>query len=604
MMRQVIALGLLLLQLHAGAAFAQNGKADGHARGVRYQVAIEGVEDKRLADLLRSVSVSAEHAGDPAPSVFHLRARVKADVPRLRDALKSQGSFAAQVAASLDEAASPVLVRFTVSSAEPFLLKQADVELAEGAVPPRFPLPQGADLGLTPGSPAISKDIVTGADNLINILLNAGHPFPALVRQRVVADFKTRGVQVIYVVNPGPRATFGPVTFSGLKDVEESLLLPLVPWKEGDEFKQDLVGQFQNRLLDLGLFATVAVAPEKTLDAQGRAPVAATVTERKHRTVKAGVNYNTDDGPGANVLWEHRNLFGRAEKLRLSMVVSQISQTLEATFEKPYFLHPRQKLLAAFKASGENTEAYRGQNATLQAGLSRAFTEHVSANAGFGFRTSQIEEDAANPQENDKRWGLAFVPLELTWNTRNDPLDASEGWLLGVKAAPYMDTLGHDLGFLKAELGATTYLKLISKPSLILAVRAAAGAINGAQAKDVPPDVRFYAGGSATVRGYAYQTVGPLRGTKPLGGNSIFHFGSELRVQLTELLGMVVFLDGGNVFDRQYPAFDEGLLYGAGLGLRVTSPVGPLRVDVATPLNPREKVDSPFQLYISLGQAF
>jgi translocation and assembly module TamA len=497
-----------------------------------------------------------------------------------------------------------VKVSFTVTSAEPFLLDTVAVVLAPGASPPEFPLPQGKDLGLSPGSPAISKDIVSGANNLLNMLLNKGHPFPVLAEQRVVADFETHAVQVTYVVNPGPHAAFGPVEYSGLKDVEESFLEPLVPWKPGDEYRQELVGKFQDRLLDLGLFATATVAPQKELDPQGRAVIVATVTERKKRTIKAGVNYKTDEGPGANVFWEHRNLCGRGEKLRLSAEASQINQTMEATFEKPYFLSPKQKLLASFKVGGENTQAYKSQNVTLQAGISRALTEHLTVSGGAGYRISRIQEDAANPQESNKRFGLAFIPLELSLNTRNDPMDATAGFLVGLKLAPYLDTQGQNLTFVKAELGGSTYLRLLSKPSLVFAVRAALGVITGAQSRDIPPDVRFYAGGSSTVRGYPYQTVGPLRGTKPLGGDSIFDFGTELRMQVTEMFGLVAFLDGGNVYDKQFPALNEKLLCGAGLGARVKTPVGPLRVDAAIPLSRRPKVDSPFQLYISLGQAF
>ncbi|WP_243359612.1 autotransporter assembly complex protein TamA [Fundidesulfovibrio terrae] len=604
-MRQMIALGLVLFLCRAEAAWALNGKAGGHAAGLRYQVSITGMDDPELSALLFSVSSCAEQQDKPVASAFRLRARAKADVPALRDALKSRGRFAAQVSFSVDEAATPVRVLFAVSSAEPFLLEKVDVVLAGGAGAPAFPLPGGRELGLVERAPAISKEIVSGANTLLSILQGKGHPFPVLAGQRVVADFETHLVRVTYTVDPGPRADFGPVRFSGLKGVEESFLRPLVPWKEGDEYRQELVARFQDRLLSLGLFATAAVAPRKSLDENGRVVVEATVTERKMRTIKAGINYKTDEGPGANAFWEHRNLFGQAEKLRLSLAVSQINQTFEAAFEKPSFFSPKQKFLSDFKSVAENTQAYKGQNATLQAGLSRELTEHLTATAGVGYRASRIEEDAANPQENSKRWGLAFIPLELALNTRDDPMDPKKGYLVGVKVAPYLDTLGNKLDFLKAELSAAAYLSLLSKPPVILAARAGLGSINGAQARDIPPDVRFYAGGSATVRGYAYQLVGPLRGnSKPLGGNSIFDFGSELRVQVTERIGIVGFLDGGNVYDKQYPALNEGMRYGAGLGVRVKTPVGPLRLDAATPLNPRPNVDGPFQFYIGLGQAF
>jgi len=576
---------------------------DGPSSGIAYQVTFTGVDDPRLLELLRSVSSSVELSEKPVASIFQLRARARADAGRLRDALRSQGMLAAAVAYDLDEKASPVAVRFTVTSTEMFHLDAVTVTAPSGDAAPETPLPSAADLGLALGNPALSKDIVSAAEKLLSLLRNSAHPFPTLVKQRVVADFKTRLVRVNYAVDPGPRAVFGPVKFSGLKDVHESFLTPLITWKQGDPYQERLVSEFQTRLLNLGLFSTATVAPEKELD-HGQAIVTATVTERKKRTIKAGLNYRTDVGAGANLSWEHRNLFGGAEKLHLNLVGSQVEQLAEAFFEKPSFLSPRQRLLASFRVGSQNTEAYKGQFATIQAGLSRKVTANLNVNAGLGYRESRIQSDAANPQENSKRWGLVFIPLEGVLDTRDDVLDPQKGFLLGLKVAPYLDTQGRNLNFVTAEANGSVYLRLLDKPSLIWALRAGVGTIQGANAKDVPSDVRFYAGGGATIRGYGFQTVGPLHGTKPLGGGSLVSFGTEMRVQVTEHVGLAAFLDGGNVFPDAVPDVSKGLFYGLGLGVRVKSPVGPLRVDVATPLQRRSKVDSPIQLYIGIGQAF
>ena len=130
------------------------------------------------------------------------------------------------------------------------------------------------------------------------------------------------------------------------------------------------------------------------------------------------------------------------------------------------------------------------------------------------------------------------------------------------------------------------------------------GAIVGAERNEIPADERFYAGGGGSIRGYAYQTVAPLSGTDPIGGRSIFELSLELRLKLTEQFGLVTFLDGGNAFTSQTPDFRESLLWGTGLGFRYYTPIGPLRLDVAFPLDRREGIDDSFQVYVSLGQAF
>lgn len=120
----------------------------------------------------------------------------------------------------------------------------------------------------------------------------------------------------------------------------------------------------------------------------------------------------------------------------------------------------------------------------------------------------------------------------------------------------------------------------------------------------MPADLRYYAGGGGSIRGYAFQSVGPLSDDDPLGGRSLLELSNELRMNVTETLGFAVFLDGGAAFESAYPDLEESVRWGTGLGLRYFTPIGPFRIDVAFPLNRRDDVDDSYQVYISLGQAF
>ena len=130
------------------------------------------------------------------------------------------------------------------------------------------------------------------------------------------------------------------------------------------------------------------------------------------------------------------------------------------------------------------------------------------------------------------------------------------------------------------------------------------GATTGAERDEIPADLRFYAGGGGSIRGYSFQSVGPLRQNEPLGGRSLFELSVEFRMKVFDSIGLVAFMDGGSVFEDTFPDFDEPLRWGAGLGFRYFTPVGPLRLDVGVPLNRREDMDDRFQIYVSLGQAF
>lgn len=127
----------------------------------------------------------------------------------------------------------------------------------------------------------------------------------------------------------------------------------------------------------------------------------------------------------------------------------------------------------------------------------------------------------------------------------------------------------------------------------------------GDSTNDIPATKRFYAGGGGSIRGYKYQTVGPLNSKNdPVGGRSLLEIGFEARVRITEDIGIVPFIEGGNVYESMLPDFADELLWGAGLGIRYYTAVGPIRFDVAVPLDRRDNVDDAFQFYISIGQAF
>jgi translocation and assembly module TamA len=139
---------------------------------------------------------------------------------------------------------------------------------------------------------------------------------------------------------------------------------------------------------------------------------------------------------------------------------------------------------------------------------------------------------------------------------------------------------------------------------LVLAVRARLGSIVGEELLDVPSDKRFFSGGGGSVRGYAFQAIGPRTlEDNPLGGRSLLELGLEARVRITEEIGLVPFIEGGQVFDGSFPGSDDGLQFGAGLGLRYFTGIGPLRFDLAFPINKR-KGDDDYQIYVSIGQAF
>ncbi len=565
---------------------------------VSYKVEIRGIENGNLKNLMEEVSNCVQMKDQPPASLGLLEMRMKQDLTRLKEVLSSQGFYGGQVSGELDRVSVPATVIFKVNPGLPYHLESVTVKLSEEERERQVSLPGPSDMGLPLGKVALSKPIVDASMKIAMKLQNQGYAFAQVTDRKVWVDHTTRSVRVAYTVRLGPEIEFGETRVTGLETVAEDYVLRRLPWKMGDRFAEDLMEEAQRRIVETGLFGLVRVSHGVTLDEKGRLPVAIEVKERKHRTVKAGISYNSDVGPGGKVSWENRNLFGDAERLNFSVEATGIGLQGEAGFRRPDFLRTDQALVFRAVLKREDPDAYRSESFDVNSQVERLFSKQLSGAIGVGVRLSKVDQF-----EEDQQTALFYVPSRLEWKTMDRPMDPTQGGWLTIDLAPYQDLGEQDLRFFKAYGRYSRYLLLLD-PNLLLALKGVVGTIGGASRDNVPADLRFYAGGGGSIRGYPYQKVGPLEDGEPKGGRSLVEVSAEVRFKVTEKIGLVAFLDGGNAFASSFPDPGETLRWGVGGGIRYYTPVGPLRLDVGIPLHRREGIDDPYQVYISLGQAF
>ncbi len=323
------------------------------------------------------------------------------------------------------------------------------------------------------------------------------------------------------------------------------------------------------------------------------------VSERKHRSIEVGVRYRSDEGPGGNIGWEHRNFLGGGELARFALDASPLGLKLTADGREPDFLKRGQALVLGARIADENTDAFSSNSIGGSIGLQRELAKGMSAGLGVGYRIAEVEQNG-----DTETFGLLSFPADFALDRSDDLLDPTRGGRFTVRNEPFVDTFNQGLYFDKVSLAYRHYLKVSDQPWLVLAGRTALGSIFGAARDDLPADERFYAGGGGSVRGFAFQQAGELDAQDdPIGGRSLLELSVELRTRFTETIGAAMFVDSGAAFEATYPDFSEPLRVGVGGGLRYLSPIGPIRFDVGVPLNKRDS-DDPFQIYISLGQAF
>lgn len=558
-----------------------------------YRVRFADVPERGLNSTLRGHSETYALRDRPPPTDGLLLWRAQQDLPALRDVLRSAGYFGAQPVALL-ETSVPRRVVFQLRPGPRYRL--GDVELA---APDPALIPRLRNMGWSRGMPARAAALLDAEQEWLAYARARGYPFARYAARTYTPDHDARLLHVRLELDPGPAAVWGETSITGLVRVREGFIRGELELDPGEPFHPARLDETRARLIRLGLFSSVSLTHADHLEEDGRLPVALTLRERRPRTISTGVRYTTDEGAGARVEWEHRNLGGRAERLRLTGDAGESLRALEARLTMPQFGRPRQRLILTSRAAEENPEAYNSRNVRASALLEQEWRQVFWTRGGLAFRLSDVGQF-----EEDENFAFLSLPAGFEWNTSRDLLDPRSGFRLVGRAEPFYDLERKNRGFLKTSATLNRYQRLTRDRSWILAGRVTAGSITGAGAERVPADERFYAGGGGSVRGYAYQSLGPLRDDDPLGGRSLLEVSGEVRAQVSETLGFVLFLDGGTVYEATVPDFDEPFRWGTGIGLRYFTTVGPLRADLAFPLDRREGIDKSVQFYLSLGQAF
>ncbi|MGF1628585.1 MAG: autotransporter assembly complex family protein [Kiloniellaceae bacterium] len=586
------------------AAAGDAAGAEAGGGGVAYEVRLEGIADDELLELLRASSQLITLADKPPATTVGLRRRAEDDVERLQTALHSEGYYDAAIDLDIDGDAEPALVRLQIENGPRYSVAAYEISFADGTEPAEAVRPTLAEVGITPGMPARAPTVVAAEQRLVELLQERGHPFARVAERRTFINREQSEMTVRLAIDAGPPATFGPLAFKGQEEVEESYLRAIAEWPEGAIYDRRVVRDLQRRLSNTGLFSTVNAETAAEAAADGSLPLTVTLVEREHRSIGATVAFSTDIGPSLELFWEHRNLLGENERLRVGATGSLVEQTGAIDFRKPAFLRADQDLLANLTGGFEDTDAYERQAVDAVVALERPFLDNWRGSAGVSFGYEIIDEKADNG-EDERSFQLVGLPLTASRDTTDDPLDPRSGTRLQLALTPSAGVGSENLLFLTATAGGSAYYAIDEDERYVLAGRARVGSIVGEKTAVLPASRRFYAGGGGSIRGYEYQLVGPLDDDeKPFGGTSLVEVGGELRVRVTDEIGVVPFIDGGTVYDDPIPTGDETLRWAAGLGLRYFTGFGPIRLDVAFPLNPRDGVDEVFQFYISFGQAF
>lgn len=568
---------------------------------------VSGGSDDLRSELKDAMSLYAlVDAEDATPQA--LIAAAQADYSRIVAALYGGGRFSPTVSIKVDgrEAAgispfeAPQSIKTILIDVDPgprFRYGRAEIApLADGTeIPPEFRT--GERASTTPIRDAVSAG-VSGWRNV-------GHAKARLEDQQIIADHPNRELDVCLRLAPGPQLRFGAVEVTGNDRVRRTRIREIAGLPQGDVFDPEEIADAERRLRDTGVFSSVAVSEAETPNADGTLDLALQVAEQKPRRFGFGAEVSTQEGGKISAFWLHRNLFQGAERLRVEGEVSgigtdadEMDYALTLTYGRPATFTPDTEFYLTAGVERLSEPGFTSNQAGLIAGLSHRFSDQLTASFGLGYRYLDTD-DAFGERE----FQLLLATFGATYDTRNNSLNPSSGYYLSATGTPFLGLDETESG-MRLTSDARAYFGFGTDDRFVLAGRAQIGSVWGPSLEDTVPDYLFYSGGGGTVRGVPYQSLGvTLDNDEFTGGQSFAAVSAELRATVRENIGLVGFYDAGMITEESGFAGDSDWHAGAGIGLRYNTGIGPIRVDIATPVT-GDGAGKDYELYIGIGQAF
>lgn len=579
---------------------------------LRYAAAFEIQADADVADTVRAASQIWTGRNQPVGGSAALISRAQADYRRILAALYSEGFYAGSVSIRIngveadrfsvgDELEGEPALSLTVDPGPIFSFDEAIIDNAPSTwAPPET---------FQPGAVARSTAIREAAISAVDGWRDQGHALAVLDDETITARHLDQALDVQLGINPGPVAYLAPLQVEGTENVDPAFTSRMTGLQPGARYSPEDLERAVKRIERLGVFSLQRIEEGDALNGDGQLPVTLLVEERKPRRIGIGGTLSTVDGLGAEAFWLHRNLFSRAERLRLEASVGGIGTTLDyreltyglgASFQKPGFWTIDTILEADAYARRETNETFTETSGGGSLGVSHIVSDRLEVGAHLFGRYGVFER---LDSDDIRVFTTAGAELTAEYDGRDDPINPTEGFFAQAQMTGF-----HEFNFSNSGVrldGEVRYYQRFTKSDrFVLAGRLRAGSIVGPPVAEMPDDLLFYAGGGGSVRGYGFRNIAVVEadGTQR-GGQSRAEASIEARVRFSDRWGGVVFADAGSVSDGA--GFDDigNWQASVGAGVRYDTGLGPIRLDLAFPLNRRD--GDPFVgIYAGIGQAF
>lgn len=601
------------------------------AEKVHYRFEVDGLDkadaetDADMRGLFDDVSTLKSGKGEAA-NISQVYARLEHDSELLGKILASEGWYEPRidthVGTAADDKPDALTAVLDVGPGQRFSFGSITVN-ADPTVPPTL---IADNFPLTVGEPIVATRVQAAEARVALVLPQNGYAFATVGERDIALDRDTGKGDYTLPVDVGPRVRIRNITTSGEKAFDARHVAVIARFKQNELYDSRKLDDLNKALVATGLFATVSAKPQRTGVAVGDGTEYTDIYVEQHkgppRTIAASAGYGTGEGIKAQASWTHRNLFPPEGALTVLGTLGTLDQSLGVTFTRSNAGRRDKTFQLSAEAAHTDYAAVNGYTARLATRWSYDSTPiwRKTFSYAYGGQVLVTAEQDYNPAIADlsrRTFYIAGLDGEATLDFTDDLLNATKGFRLKAQVEPEASVHGGFHPYVRARLDASGYVPF---GSFVLAGRVAAGSIQGVARDDLAPSRRFYSGGGGSVRGYGYEELGPQvvipnpnfdptnpkekdppTILHPLGGRSFNEASVEARYRFGTW-GAVAFVDAGQAYESSMPKLSD-LRFGAGVGVRYYTNFGPLRVDVATPLN-RQPGESRIAVYVSIGQAF
>ena len=557
------------------------------------EVVVEGIEGDALKNARAALTLPPgmvrEGMIDPALLNLFLR-----QIPeKVRKSLQPFGYYEAEVFPKMEKTDDGRdLLRVKVIPGEPVRVISANVRVIGPGEKNRDLRLLVDSFPLKPGDVLNQVKYEKAKETLRNKASNLGYLGSEYISHVIRVNRAERKAEIDLVLQTGSRYLFGEVIWEGTQLYPISYLERFLDFKPGEPYSYSKVYQTQLNLINSDRFASVNIRAEKDEAREGRVPVRIQLEPSAPKRLRPGVGYSTDYGAKIMLRYQDLNAFQRGHEFNADMSIAERLQGISSYYSFPNRGHVDNRTNLKAGLQRENLKPYENVLLTLEGEQARSFGYGIIGSAYLQFRYEKFSEAERDGSSTFFMPGLRFYQRRV-----DDLIRPGKGFRYRLETRGSTQAMGAE----------TNFLQFLGNGDLLIPLGAGFSLIPRTQVgvtwqkdslTDIPPSLRFYAGGDRSVRGYTYQSLGPKDSQgNVIGGKHLLVGSLELEYSITKNWSIAGFYDVGNAFnnfkDMTWPQ-------GAGIGVRYYTPAGPVRLDLARQIN----VDHPgFQLHIAIGFA-